>query len=310
MESAMLYHLEVLVGLFVVLGCFQCAGLGCLFLGYDNPTIQRRMRLLPLVTTICLATRTNYELHWLSLVVLTLVANVVLWILQWILGVGLPNMIRTPTALSKSMSHIRLFSMGIFFLLLGLQTVGKLFAWKTRFCTALLLAVYISTLCSTIALSSSSRLSKPSTDVLREDARLVAFTSTFFLVCPCIVTGKIVALLSTMRSGAPEGIPAEYLPDTGLVDLATKLLLPIILRLGWLHFVQTRPDEQSPSKPDTRPAPPSFLDFLRALLMSVATLYFGPSLFQMGQGYRAGELLIAICWLECFMHSLYVKLMD
>jgi hypothetical protein len=306
----MLYHLEVLVGLFVVLGCFQCAGLGCLFLGYDNSTTQWRMQLLPLLTTICVATRTNFELHSLSLVVLTLVANVVLWILQWIIGVGLPKMLRTPTALSKRMSHIRFFSIGIFFLLLGLQTVGKLFAWKTRFCMAMLFAVYIATMSSTIVLSSSSRLSKPSTDILREDARLMAFTSTFFLVCPCIVTGKIMALLSTIRSGAPEGIPFEYLPDTGLVDLTTKLLLPIALRLGWLHFVQTRPDDPRPNTPDTRPVPPSFLDFLRALLMTIATLYFGPSLFQMGQGYRAGELLIAICWLECFMHSLYVKLMD
>ena len=28
LESAMLYHLEVLVGLFVVLGCFKSAGIG------------------------------------------------------------------------------------------------------------------------------------------------------------------------------------------------------------------------------------------------------------------------------------------
>jgi hypothetical protein len=304
----MLYHLEVLVGLFVVLGCFQCAGLGCLFLGYANPTIQRRMQLLPLVTTICLATRTNYELHWLSLVVQILVANVVLQILQWILGVGLPSMLRTSKPMSKCMSHVRLISIGTFLLLLGLQTVGKLFAWKTRFCLAILFAVYISTMSSTIVLSAFSRRNKPYTDILREDARLVAFAATFFLACPFLVAGKMMALLSTRKSGVLEGIPAEYLPDTGLVDLTTKLLLPIVLRLCWLHLVQARPE--SPSKADMRPVPPSFLDFLRALLMSITTLYMGPSLFQMGQGYRAGELLIVICWLECFMHSLYVKLMD
>ena len=313
-ESAMLYHLEVLVGLFVVLGCFQCAGLGCLFLGYENPTVQWRMQVLPLLTTIGLAFRTNYQLHWLSLIILTLVANSVLWILQWILGEGLPYIIicrPSTTSTSKKLARIRLFSTGVFLLLLGLQTVGKLFVWKTRICLTLVVVVYISTMSTAVILASSSALhAKQSTETLRDDARLVAFASTFALTCPCVVAGKIMALISTIKGETPDGIPAEYRPDTGLLDMTTKLLLPIVLRLAWLHYVQTRPEEQRSNYADLRPVPPSLLDFLRALLMSMATVYIGRSLFSIGQGYRAEDLLIAICWLECFMHSLYVKLMD
>ncbi|CAB9525191.1 GPI inositol-deacylase [Seminavis robusta] len=310
MESAMLYHLEVLVGLFVVLGCFQCAGIGCLYLGHPNPTIQWRMQVVPLLATICLAARTNYQLHWLSLVVLTLVANTVLWGLQWILAVALARLPRTATPLSKTASRIRWFALGIFFLLFGLQCVGKLFAWKTRLSIGLLFAVYFATMASAVAFAASSRRTNPPTFVLRDDARLVAFAATFFLACPCLVAGKFMALIATIGNEGivPTDIPEEYLPDTGLGDLTTKLLLPIVMRLGWMHVVQKRPE--SSATDEKRVVPPSFLDFARALLMTLAILSYARSLFQIGQGYRAGDLLVAICWLECFIHSLFVKLMD
>ena len=285
LESAMLYHLEVLVGLFVVLGCFKSAGIGCLW-----NTGWWVMEGVQMMVTICLAAGTTYEVHWVTLVILVLVANFVLELLQFVLGTILPRLLFPASPdLSHQCYRIRFFALGLFLLLLGLQSVGKLFDWQTRLCLSLLGAIYIATINSAVAMASH-----------RDGHRLLAFASTFFLVCPSVVAGKIMALVSTKNLTTIPGardFPLEFRPSSGLWTLTLRMVLPIGLRLAWVHYQQKF--NSTSSSAGRALEQPNKGDRVRASLMGLAILYAGPSLFQMGQSYRAGDLMAVISWIEC-----------
>ena len=261
-----------------------------------------------MMVTICLAAGTTYEVHWVTLVILVLVANFVLELLQFVLGTILPRLLFPASPdLSHQCYRIRFFALGLFLLLLGLQSVGKLFDWQTRLCLSLLGAIYIATINSAVAMASHPG-----------GHRLLAFASTFFLVCPSVVAGKIMALLSmknlTTIPGAKD-FPLEFRPSSGLWTLTLRMVLPIGLRLAWLHYQQKISTSSSSGRAAVDSCKlPNKGDRVRASLMGLAILYAGPSLFQMGQSYRAGDLMAVISWIECvclpFASSSYHFLME
>lgn len=265
MESAMLYHLELLVGMFVALGCFH--SIGTKFLGYDLSVFQ-------LLTTICLAARTNYQIHLGTVALLALVANVLFRLLHWVMGVTLPSLLNRSgmAGLRQRLKRVQFLTAGIFLGVLGLQCNFELFGWPTRFCLALLFAVYFGTIATAIVTAED-----------QQSTGLVSFAATFLLLCPFLVAGKIIALLSETSATT---LPVRYSPDRGLLILAGKLLLPIVFRVAFHHSVEARrgtAEEQ-----------------MRGVMMTLAIVYFGLSLFQIGEGYRAGNLLATISWMECF----------
>ena len=291
----MLYHLEVLIGLFAVLGCLKSAGIGAL--------VQSSWWMsegIMMIGTICLAWNTTYEVHLLTLITLTLVANFALEMLLMLFGVIIPRILFPPSPdVSYQFYRIRFFALGLFFLLLGLQCVGKLFTWQSRLCLSLLCAIYIATINTAIVVTAGATSRGGYTVLIpsgaqREGIHLLAFASTFSLVCPSTVAGKIVALLSAKTLTTLEGreIPRDLLPSTGLGTITIRLVLPVTLRLIWVHYQQ---------KTSTEPKRASGGgDILRMCWLGMSILYLSPSLFQMGQSYRSGDLLAAISWIECF----------
>lgn len=295
LECAMLYHLEVLIGMFAVLGCLKSAGVDVLV-----QTSWWMSEGIMITGAICLAAKTTYEVRLLTLFTLTLVANFALEILLLLFGVIIPRILFPPSPdVSYQFYRIRFFALGLFLLLLGLQCVGKLFDWQSRFCLSLLCAIYIATINTAIVVTSKAtsggrcaQLVHPGAQ--REGKRLLAFASTFSLVCPSVVAGKVVALLSakTLTTLGEREIPQEFLPSTGLGTIVIRLLLPITLRLAWVHSQQKISTDPKRAK--------EWGEILRASLLGMVILYLSPSLFQMGQSYRSGDLIAAISWIECF----------
>lgn len=318
MECAMLYHTEILVGLFVILGCFQSAGLASLFV--VDVHHQYHVTILEWIMTICLAITTTYEIHIISLSILTLVAHSVLGVMQFFIGVVLPLLFcqtaQVTSVKARPLQRTPILALGLFLLVLGLQCVGKLFDWQSRFCLALLVVVYVSTIRTTAAVMAIRHNTNHSTLRQRllsfpirngqQDAQLLAFAATFFVICPFLVAGKIVALISEPdRAGLIEELSAadidfaDYLPSSGLRAVTIHLLLPIAIRVGWVHFQILKVGPNHDDKSEKVDIQPNMVAKLRVASMVVTILFLGPSLFQMGQGFGAGNLLVALSWLEC-----------
>lgn len=302
LECAMLYHLEVLVGLFAVLGCLKSADFGSL-----RSTKWFVLEGIVMILAVYLATNTTYDVHLLTLITLLLVANLVLELLQLMFGVIIPRVLfpASPDT-SDQFYRIRYFAVGLFLFLLGLQCVGKLFEWYSRLCLSLLFAVYMTTINTTMAVASKAMdndgfsLMIPSTRTRRQGSRLLTFTSTFSLVAPSLVAGKLVALLSatSLKSLGSKTIPVNLLPSTGLGTTTIRLLLPLSLRLMWVHYQQKlKPPSVSTVTKSKRVG--GMGELLRACLFGFVILYLGPSVFQMGQSFRSGELIAAVSWIEC-----------
>ena len=147
------------------------------------------------------------------------------------------------------------------------------------------------------------------------NARLLGWASTLLVICPFLVTGKIVALLAgenddnqkdttSVTNESPSvvinGLSPDFLPLTGLVQLTIWFVLPAGIQMAWLYSrmrvgaLGTADGTENAAK--LQPT----LPLVRCLFQLLAILYVGPSLFQMGRGYRAGDLMATISWLECF----------
>lgn len=259
MEAAMLYHLELLVGLFVFLGCFH--SIDTSFVGQP---------LTPLMTTICIVAKTNYQIHVLGLLVLTLVANTAFFLLQWMLRFVGSCLYATPTL--EKLRRVRFLTTGTWFLVLGLLCVGKFFGWPARICLAFLFAVYVGTLGTAVAIVEEE-----------PQSTTTPLATTFSLLCPFLVAGKIVALLAVKDPAS--NLPEEYWPDRGLLMLSLKLLLPMALRMLFHHCLFSKRAQAE--------------ETMRAVVLTLSIIFWGLSLFQIGQGYQAGDLLATVCWAEC-----------
>lgn len=266
MESTMLYHLELLLALFVVLGSFYSIGTG--YVGYDLPKLQ-------VLATICLAARTNYHIQLVSIAVMAFVANALLIFLNWVMGKVLPAILCASglLGLRQRLKTVRFLTAGIFLVALGIQCFGKMFGWQSRLCLSLLFAVYFGTIATAIAIGAADSYS----------SRLVSFAVIFFVLCPFLVAGKIIAL---WVEDTPDNLPRQYNPEWGLLLLTAKLLVPVILRVTYHHCMETRLGDLD--------------EKMRAFHLALVIFYYGYSMFHIGQGYRAGDLLIVLSWLECF----------
>jgi hypothetical protein len=266
MESAMLYHLELLVGLFAVLGCFHT--IGTRFMGYDLSAVK-------ILATIYLASRSNYQIQLVSIAVLALVADGIHLVLQWVMGVVMASLLKRGAMLRlpQRRKQIRFLTFGIFLVSFGLFCIGKVFSWQVRLILSFLLAIYFSTIATAIAVAAFER----------QPPKIIPFAVTFFLLCPFLVAGKIMALLSEAPTS---NLPSEYSPERGLLLLIAKLFLPITFKLVFHHSIESRRDDLDEN--------------MRGVIMTSIILYFGLSLFEIGEGYRAGGLLALVAWLECF----------
>ena len=299
----MLYHLEVLVGLFAVLGCMKAAEFGFLM-----QTEWHVSEGITMFLAVCLAARTTYEISLPAIVTLLLLANLALELLRLVFGIIIPRLLFPLSPdMSNQLSRIRYFSLGLCLLLLGLQCVGKLFRWNCRFCLSVLCTIYIATINTAMVLTSENldklghSTMSPATRTQRQGTRLLTFTSTFFLVAPSIVAAKIVALLSTRTLTGLGGreIPEELLPSMGLNTITIRLLLPIFLRLVWLHYQQNESTSTLVGRATKAKQVGGKGELLRSCLFGFFILNFGPSVFQMGESFRSGDLMAAVSWIEC-----------
>jgi len=310
------------VGLYVLLACCKWAGLGWIVADLvikqslavtfvATAAAPWMMNAVPLTMAIGLATRTNYDIHVLSLAILALVAHAVQCLVQWVLVAAGWACIHSKQQNSsgnqdRPLLNVRLLSTGLCLLLLGVQCVGKFSHWRNRMYLSFIAAVYVCVLGTGIVIqggmhhlstagSESQRTHVPSGNAhYFESSRWLGLSSLLFLMTPFLITGKVMALLSIWSLDGGDEAPsivhgiADFLPSSGLQSLTVFAFLPIGIRTAWYHH-----------NPSIRFASTN-IDTARAAIMFVSILLAGPSLFQMGQGFRAGELLAVLGWVECF----------
>jgi len=306
LECSMLYHLEILVGMFVLIGCFKSAGIGCL-LNIDNGWMLEG---LLLGVTTCIAARTGYQIHPVALFILSLVANSVLTLLQFLFGWLIPQLI-LPKEVSNwndQVIRIRSVTIGCFVFLLGFQWIFTIGDWQTRFCLAFLGAVYIGIINAAIVVwgnatrrEERARLLFLAADGHQEGYRWLAFASTFALVLPFITLGKIIAVISRdslpLTTDDSRITSLGFRASSGLWWLVLQVVLPVGLRLVRTHLLlQSSNIEvflvEKMSQADKAKA--------KATLIIILLLAQGPSLFEIGQSYRAGHLVATVSWIELF----------
>jgi hypothetical protein len=300
----MLYHSEILVGMFVVLGCLYFADIGALAavvrIENQQPLLLLVQAVVPMTLTIFLALGTNYEIHRVSIVILTFIANSVFRLIQWILGTALPFLVcrgrdePQQVALSRRLWKLRLFIAGLFALVaVGLQAWAKT-SLQEALSIATWISVYLLAICSVVAVVQSTR--RKNGEPNRQELHFLAFGSTLLLVFPFLVAGKLVAILSKhddilLTSETTNTLGTIYSPSSGLYNLMMRLLLPVGIKLVWLHFfdARTRYDKTWVNR----------IQSTRSVIIALAVAWYGPSLFRMGQGYRGGDLLATVSWMEC-----------
>lgn len=193
MESAMLYHIELLLGLYAVTGCVYHA----------FPT-------LPVVVVPCFVSVlgmwcTNVEFG--VVVILALLANTIHWLVRWILTKMLARSYYKSTKIARVSQLVVIFAV----VQLGVTLFGYLWN-RTVVRLSLLPAFFVSPI-----------LLLPVISLQLRDRRNVTFLSLFLPVLPCLVAGKFYMIAWNIWQ--------EFESMADLRQFLSSVIIPVYLRI-------------------------------------------------------------------------------
>ena len=263
----MLYHMELLLGLYAITGCVYHA----------FPSLPA-MVVVPCFVSVlggvcCWAAGTNVELS--VMVILAFVSNTVHWFVRWILSRMIVASCCDPSR-NISIAH-SVWQLAVMFTMIQLGVALLLsYLWKNRF-----IAVHSSCLLVAFFVSSILFLPIVSLQQLRNDCRNnLTFLSLFLPVLPCLVAGKLYMIVWTIWQ--------EFESMADLKQFLWNVILPVYLRI----FVGDNTSQGC------------FAPWLPPCLYAPAVVVYAPRMVQVGGGYVVGHFVASLAWIDVLLFAI------